>query len=268
MKNIGFIGAGNMAKAIIGGILKSELLKKEEVIASAKSDATIEKINSEFGIITTKDSSEVVKKSQIIVVAVKPDIYDEVLQEVNEYIDNEKIIVTIAAGKSIEDIENVIGSDKKIVRTMPNTPALVGEGMTALCPNKNINDEDLALVKGIFNSFGKSEIISENMIEAFIGASGSSPAYAFMFIEAIADAVVMAGMSREKAYKFTAQGILGAAKMVLDTDMHPGQLKDMVCSPGGATIEAVKTLEEENFRGSVIKGVCACINKSKEMSKE
>ncbi|MEG0856720.1 MAG: pyrroline-5-carboxylate reductase [Terrisporobacter sp.] len=267
MKNIGFIGSGNMARAIIGGILKSELVQKDQVIASAKSDSTIEKINKEFGIITTKDSKEVVNNSHIIVVAVKPDIYDEVLEEVKEYISNEKIIVTIAAGKSIEDVEDVIGKNKKIVRTMPNTPALVGEGMTSLSPNKNINEEDLNLVKTVFNSFGKSEVVSENMIGAVIGASGSSPAYAFMFIEAIADGAVIAGMPRDKAYKFAAQAVLGAAKMVLETDMHPGELKDMVCSPGGATIEAVKVLEEEKLRSAVIKGVCACVNKSREMSK-
>ena len=150
---------------------------------------------------------------------------------------------------------------------MPNTPALVGEGMTSISPNKNINEEELNLVKFIFDALGKSEIVDEKLIDAVIGASGSSTAYAFMFIEAIADGAVLAGMPRDKAYKFAAQGVLGAAKMVLETDKHPGELKDMVCSPGGTTIEAVKVLEENNFRGAVIKAVEACVNKSREMSK-
>lgn len=267
MNNIGFIGAGNMARAIIGGILKSNLIDKSKIIASAKSKNTIDRVSKDLGIQTTMDSKEVIKNSDIIVIAVKPNVYDQVLSEVNNVINDKKIIITIAAGKSIESVERIIGDDKKIVRTMPNTPALVGEGMTALCPNKNISNDELEMVKLIFNSFGKSEVVSENLIDAVIGASGSSPAYTFMFIEAIADGAVIGGMPRDKAYKFAAQAVLGAAKMVLETNMHPGELKDMVCSPGGTTIEAVRVLEEEKMRGAVIKGVCACIDKSREMSK-
>lgn len=267
MRKIGFIGAGNMGGAILGGILKSGIIDSEHIIASAKSDKSIEKIKNNYNVNVTKDSKEVVKFSDIIVVGVKPNIYDEILEEIKDEIDNEKIIITIAAGKTIESVENIIGQDKKIVRTMPNTPALVGEGMTSLSPNKNISEEELNFVKSLFDALGKSEVVNEDLIHAVIGASGSSPAYAFMFIEAIADGAVRAGMTRDKAYKFAAQGVLGAAKMVLDTDKHPGELKDMVCSPGGTTIEAVKVLEEEKFRGAVLKAVEACVNKSIEMSK-
>ena len=207
------------------------------------------------------------KFSDIIIVAVKPNVYDIVLEGVKELIDNEKIIVTIAAGKTIESIENVIGNDKKVIRTMPNTPALVNEGMSALCKNKNITDEELNIVKEIFNSFGKAEILNEYLIDSVIGVSGSAPAYVFMFIEAMADAAVLAGMPRNQAYTFAGQAVMGSAKMVLETDKHPGELKDMVCSPGGTTIEAVKTLEAEGFRSAVIKAIGDCIEKSKEMSK-
>ncbi|MBO3444339.1 pyrroline-5-carboxylate reductase [Clostridium sp. CCUG 7971] len=262
---IGFIGAGNMASAMIGGIIKSNLVNSKDIIASAKSDKTLDKISKEFDINVSKDSREVAKISNIIIISVKPNIYDLVLNQINDLIDDSKIIVTIAAGKSIRSIENIIGNDKKIVMTMPNTPALVNEGMSAICPNKNINEEDLKKVKNIFNSFGKSEVVEEYLIDAVIGASGSSPAYVFMFIEAMADACVINGMPRDKAYKFCAQGVLGAAKMVLETNMHPGQLKDMVCSPGGTTIEAVKVLEEEGMRASVIKAIGACVDKSKKM---
>ncbi|WP_343348176.1 pyrroline-5-carboxylate reductase [Terrisporobacter petrolearius] len=266
MKKIGFIGAGNMGGAILGGILNSKMIDNNHIIASAKSDRTIEKIKDDYNVNVTKDSKEVVEFSDLIVIGVKPDIYDEILEEIKDLI-KDKIIITIAAGKTIEAMEKIIGDDKKIVRTMPNTPSLVGEGMTSLSPNKNISEEELSFVKSIFDSLGKSEVVKEDLIHAVIGASGSSTAYAFMFIEAIADGAVRAGMPRDKAYTFAAQGVLGAAKMVLDTDKHPGELKDMVCSPGGTTIEAVKVLEEEKFRGAVLKAIDSCIKKSVEMSK-
>ncbi|MBC8632345.1 pyrroline-5-carboxylate reductase [[Eubacterium] tenue] len=266
-KKIGFIGSGNMAKAMIGGIVKSKLVDSNNVIASDLNELVLENVKNEYGINVTTNSKEVVKFSDIIIVAVKPNVYDIVLEGVKELIDNEKIIVTIAAGKTIESIENVIGNDKKVIRTMPNTPALVNEGMSALCKNKNITDEELNIVKEIFNSFGKAEILNEYLIDSVIGVSGSAPAYVFMFIEAMADAAVLAGMPRNQAYTFAGQAVMGSAKMVLETDKHPGELKDMVCSPGGTTIEAVKTLEAEGFRSAVIKAIGDCIEKSKEMSK-
>lgn len=266
-KRIGFIGSGNMAKAMIGGIVKSGLVEPQNIISSDLNEAILESVRNEFNINTTTKSEEVVKNSDIIIVAVKPNIYDIVLNGVKELIDNEKIIVTIAAGKTIESIENVIGQNKKIVRTMPNTPALVNEGMSAICKNKNILDEELEMVKSIFNSFGKAEVVNEYLIDSVIGVSGSAPAYVFMFIEAMADAAVLYGMPRNQAYKFASQAVMGSAKMVLETGKHPGELKDMVCSPGGTTIEAVKTLEEEGFRSAVIKAMVDCMEKSKEMSK-
>ena len=266
-KKIGFIGAGNMAKAMIGGIVKSSLVDANKVTASDLNENALENAKKEYGINVTTDSKEVVKNSDIVVVAVKPNVYDIVLEGVKDLISDEKIIVTIAAGKTIESIENVIGKDKKVIRTMPNTPALVNEGMSAICKNKNITDEELNIVKNIFNSFGKAEVVNEYLIDSVIGASGSAPAYVFMFIEAMADAAVLAGMPRNQAYTFAAQAVMGSAKMVLETGKHPGELKDMVCSPGGTTIEAVKTLEEEGFRSAVIKAIGDCIEKSKEMSK-
>ncbi|CEP81191.1 pyrroline-5-carboxylate reductase [Paraclostridium sordellii] len=266
-KKIGFIGAGNMAKAMIGGIVKSSLVDANKVTASDLNENALKNAKKEYGINVTTDSKEVVKNSDIVVVAVKPNVYDIVLEGVKDLISDEKIIVTIAAGKTIESIENVIGKDKKVIRTMPNTPALVNEGMSAICKNKNITDEELNIVKNIFNSFGKAEVVNEYLIDAVIGASGSAPAYVFMFIEAMADAAVLAGMPRNQAYTFAAQAVMGSAKMVLETGKHPGELKDMVCSPGGTTIEAVKTLEEEGFRSAVIKAIGDCIEKSKEMSK-
>src|SRR5699024_8257442 len=160
------------------------------------------------------------------------------------------------------------GKKVKVLRAMPNTPALVGEGMTALMPSKEITEEEFREVKVIFESFGKAEIIDENLIHAFTSISGSSPAYVFMFIEALADGGVLQGMPREKAYKFASQAVLGSAKMVLETGIHPGELKDMVCSPAGTTIEAVEALEETYFRHSIMSAVRKCSEKSQRMSEK
>lgn len=267
MKKLGFIGAGNMSSAMIGGVVNSGLISGENVTVSDLYQPSLDKAKDSFGVNTTQDSAEVVKNSDIVILAVKPNVYPAVLNQIKEFVDGEKIIVSIAAGKTIESIESILGSDKKVIRVMPNTPALVGEGMAALCKNANITDEELEVVKQIFESFGKAEVVGEYLIDAVIGASGSAPAYVFMFIEAIADAAVIGGMPRPQAYKFAAQAVMGSAKMVLETGKHPGELKDMVCSPAGTTIEAVRVLEEEGFRAAVIKSVVACMDKSKEMSK-
>ena len=264
-KVIGFIGCGNMSKAMVGGIVKSGVIKPENIIVSDLKQDYLDIVNKEFNVNTTTDSKEVVKNSDIIVVAVKPNVYDVVLKSVKDLITTDKIIVTIAAGKTIKSIEDVIGCDKKIVRTMPNTPALVNEGMSGLCKNNNTTDEELECIKTIFNSFGKAEIVSEYLIDSVIGVSGTAPAYVFMFIEAMADAAVLHGMARDKAYVFAAQAVMGSAKMVLETKKHPGELKDMVCSPGGTTIEAVKTLEVEGFRAAIMKAIDDCVEKSKSM---
>ena len=150
---------------------------------------------------------------------------------------------------------------------MPNTPALVNEGMSCICYNDNVLQEEIHMLKDIFDSFGKTEILPEYLIHAVVGVSGSSPAYIFMLIEAMADGAVIGGMAREKAYKFAAQAVLGSAKMVLETGKHPGELKDMVCSPGGTTIEAVRTLEAIGFKSAVVEAMVTCMNKSKDMNK-
>lgn len=266
MYKLGFIGCGNMGKAMIGGIINSGQLKASEIIVSDLNEAALKVANEELGIHTTTDSVALAKDSDVIVVAVKPNIYGIVLGQIKEVIKPSTIIVTIAAGISIGFVENILGEDKKIIRTMPNTPALVGEGMTAMCPNKNISDDEKTMIQNLLSGFGKAEIVGEYLIDAVIGASGSAPAYVFMFIEAMADAAVLAGMPRAQAYKFASQAVYGSAKMVLETGKHPGELKDMVCSPGGTTIEAVAAFEKTGFRSSVIESVTACIEKSKKMS--
>ena len=261
---LGFIGAGNMAQAMIGGILAKEIVKKEDIIASAATQNTIDKVAKEFGINVTLDNREVAK-ADIVFLAVKPFYYEEVIDGIKDVVDEKQLIISVAAGKSVEWVENAFGGKKKIVRIMPNTPALVGEGMTAACPNEYMTKEEIAYVLTLLESFGRVEIIPERLMDTVVSVSGSSPAYVFMFIEAMADAAVSGGMPRAQAYQFAAQAVLGSAKMVLETGKHPGELKDMVCSPAGTTIEAVRVLEEKGFRSSVIEAMKTCEEISKSM---
>lgn len=262
---LGFIGAGNMACAMIGGIIKSNLINCREIIASAATQKTIDRVSEEFDIEVTLDNKEVAK-ADILFLAVKPIYCSQVIEETKcVQVSDSQIIVSIAAGKSIKWLEGAYGSEKKIIRIMPNTPALVGEGMTAVCPNKNVKQDELDRICRLLESFGKAEVIDERLMDAVIAVSGSSPAYVFMFIEAMADAAVAEGMNREQAYQFAAQSVLGSAKMILETGKHPAELKDMVCSPAGTTIEAVRALEKSGFRGSVMEGMRACADRSRNM---
>lgn len=266
-KVIGFIGAGNMGQAMAGGILSSGIVKAENIIFSDVSQENLKKAYKKYGVKTSNSNILTASMSNFIILSVKPNMYQNVIDEIKDYIKPETVIITIAAGITLEKLKVMFGKNVKTVRTMPNTPAMVGEGMTAVIPNEFVTEEELKEVMDILNSFGKAEIIEEKLIDAVIAVSGSSPAYVYMMIEAMADAGVSGGMSREKAYKFAAQAVLGSAKMVLETGIHPGELKDMVCSPGGTTIEAVATLEEKGFRNAIIKAMKICEEKSKEMSK-
>lgn len=263
-KKIGFIGCGNMAKAMIVSILKAELVEAKSIFASDGYKPALDDVSQRLGINTTMNNTEVVKEADVIFLAVKPNMYDKVMAEVAPFGEG-KIFVSIAPGKTLSYLEGGLGSDKKILRTMPNTPAMVGEGVTAICPNQNISEEDYAVLESIIGSFGTVERIEEKLFDAVVAVSGSSPAYVFMFIEAMADAAVLQGMARDKAYRFAAQAVLGSAKMVLETKKHPGELKDMVCSPGGTTIEAVAVLEDMGLRSAVIQAMNACFEKSGKM---
>jgi pyrroline-5-carboxylate reductase len=267
-KTIGFIGCGNMAQAMIGGIVKSNLVCNEKIMASNRSDKNLDKVKEKYNIIVTNDNKEVAKFSDIVILAVKPNIYFEVIDEIKEYLREEVVIVTIAAGITLEDMRAKLGNGSKVIRTMPNTPSLVGEGMSALCANINITKEEFQEVICIFESFGNIEILEEKLMDIVPAVSGSSPAFVYMFIEALGDGAVLKGMPRDKAYKMAAQAVIGAAKMVLETGEHPGKLKDDVCSPGGATIEAVYTLEKNNFRAAVISAMESCTEKVIKMTEK
>ena len=265
MKRIGFIGCGNMGKAMVGGLINSGFSNPSNIIISTRTEESAKLIQEKYNVNVTTNNENVVKNSDVIFLAVKPNMYAKVIDELRKESLQEKLIITIAAGITISDMEALISDKARIVRTMPNTPALVGEGMSAICPNNNVLDEELKLVIDMYNSFGECVELEEKDFHGFIALCGSSPAYVFMFIEAMADAAVKLGIPRKKAYKMAAQSVLGSAKMVLDTEQHPGELKDMVCSPSGTTIDAVVELEKQGFRSSIIEAMIKCADKSKSM---
>lgn len=268
-KTIGFIGCGNMAQAIIGGIITSNFISSHNIIASNPSKNKLEACHETYGIeIYPGDNISIAKKADILVLAVKPHFYSDVIAEIKDYIKSDVLIVTIAAGVSIDFVEKNFITPVKVVRTMPNTAALVNESITLLCKNSLVTDNEFTLINNMFNSIGNTEVIPESMIDKTLAIGGSSPALVYMFIEAMADGAVLQGVPRDKAYKIAAQAVLGSAKMVLETNLHPGALKDMVCSPGGTTIEAVYTLEKNNFRGAVIEAVDNCTKKAIKMNSQ
>lgn len=263
---IGFIGLGNMATAMIGGMLEKGLVTSGDIIGSAKTTATIEKIMTRFNITTVSENKKVAEEADVLFLAVKPIFLSEVIEEIRDVVRPETLIVSIAAGRTLAYLREAFGRPElKLVRCMPNTPALVMEGCTGICAGAGVTEEELERIVGLMEAFGKASVVPERLMDVVVGVSGSSPAYVFMFIEAMADEAVAAGMPRKQAYEFAAQSVLGSAKMVLETGKHPGELKDMVCSPGGTTIEAVKVLEEKGFRAAVMDAMEACIEKSKNM---
>lgn len=256
---VGFIGCGNMATAMINGMVASGLVAPADMIASAKSQKTKQRIETELGIRAADTNTQVLEFADLIFLAVKPQFLEEVLSEIRGAIKPEHIFVSLAPGKTLQWLGERLGSTAKVVRTMPNTPAMVGAGMTALCTNVYMTEEETALVCRLCDTFGRTEVVPERLIDVVVGVSGSSPAYVFLFLEAMADAAVADGMPRAQAYQFAAQSVMGSAKLMLETRKHPGELKDMVCSPGGTTIEAVRVLEEKGFRSAVIEAQKSCV---------
>jgi pyrroline-5-carboxylate reductase len=265
---IGFIGCGKMAQAMIEGLISSGKIRPSQIIANAKTEETLTKVRDTYDIFITDSAKEVAKFSDVLFVAVKPNLYKEVITKIKDYIREDTIVISIAAGITIRFIEETCRKRVKVIRTMPNTPSLVGEGMTAVCANELVSEEELKVVKTMFECFSNVEIIEESLMDAIPAISGSSPAYVYMLIEAMADGGVLQGIPRDKAYRLAAQAILGAAKMVLETGIHPAELKDNVCTPGGATIEAVSTLEKNNFRAAVLAAMEKCTTKSVSLKQE
>ncbi len=276
---IGFIGLGNMATAIIGGLLREETtldgeggaktaIVADDLIGSAKTEATRTARAEQFGIAVTADNRAVAEAADVLVLAVKPQFFPEVIAEIRDEVDEGTLAISIAAGLSLGRIAALFGRDEsamRIIRCMPNTPALVNAGCTAVCPGGGATEADEALCLQLMESFGRAIVIPERLMDAASAVAGSSPAFVFMFIEALADGAVEAGMPRAQAYEFAAAAVAGSAQLVLETGRHPGDLKDMVCSPGGTTIEGVKALEQRGFRAGAMEAVEACVAKAKAL---
>ena len=264
---ISFVGGGNMAEAILSKALESGVMDKSDVTVFDISQPRLEYLNEKYGVSVTTQGKDALASSDIVFLAVKPQYFLNAVSGTEDmYAD--KAVVSIMAGVTIEALKSTLHKSARILRVMPNTPAMVGEGASMMCSENNLKDDEISYVKQVLGAMGLYEILSEKMMDAFIGIAGSSPAYVYMFIEAMADAGVLNGLPRDIAYKLAAQSVLGSAKMVLETGIHPGQLKDMVSSPGGTTVEALASLENDGFRGTVINAVNACVEKSKYLSRK
>ena len=262
---LGIIGLGNMATAMIGGIVKAGVFAPADITGSDADASQRQKAERNLGIKTADDNRTVVEGCDYLIIAVKPQIYEKVLPEIKSAMKKDQVIISIAPGKTIAYLEDRLIKGAAIVRLMPNTPALVGEGCTGVCKNANVTDEKFLLVMKMLAGFGKAFEVKENQMDAVVAVSGSSPAYVFMLIDAMADGAVAEGLDRATAIKMASQAVMGSAKMVLETGKHPAELKDMVCSPAGTTIDAVAVLEEGGFRASVIDAMSACAEKSRKI---
>lgn len=265
MAKIGFIGMGNMGTAMMKGLL-THGFSAEDLLFT---DADKEKGRSrerETGVYFAESNPACAEAAEYLVLAVKPQYYEAVLQEISPGMRKGQIVISIAPGKTVGYLQQMLGEGIRIVRAMPNTPALLGEGMTGVCfAEKDFSLEEKEVIRRFFCSFGKMEMVEERLMDAVVCASGSSPAYVYMLIEALADSAVKCGLPRDKAYAMVAQTVAGSAKMVLETGKHPGELKDMVCSPGGTTIAAVEALEEWGFRNALMKATDACYLRCKSV---
>lgn len=265
MAEIGFIGMGNMGTAMIRGLLSHGFLAEDLLFTDADPEKR-KKTAEEIKVSCAESNGECAGKVKYLVLAVKPQFYEAVLTEIQPRIKKEQVVISIAPGKTIAYIRQMLGGDVRVVRAMPNTPALLGEGMTGVSYEKaEFSPEEKEMIRRFFCSFGKMEQVEERLMDAVVCASGSSPAYVYMFIEALADSAVKCGLARDKAYAMVAQTVLGSAKMVLETGKHPGELKDMVCSPGGTTIAGVEALEEYGLRNALMKATDACYRRCKSV---
>lgn len=262
---LGFIGLGNMAKAILAGLLRSGVFSAGEISGYDVLEAVRNDVASQYGICTGKSNGEVAAESDVLILAVKPQFLEGVLTDIAPFVKPDTLIISIAAGKSLGWLHEKLNAEARIIRLMPNTAAMVGEAVTAVCRDAYATDDDVKLAVRICESFGTAQVIDEKLMDAFSALGGSSGAFAFLYMEALADGAVAAGMPRGMAYEVAAQATLGAAKLMRDSKEHPGVLKDMVCSPGGTTIQGIKALENGGVRGSVMAAIEACVEQAKKL---
>lgn len=265
-KKIGFIGSGNMGEALISGLVLSKAAKPENIICSDIAEDLLKEIQDKYQVSTTTDNSEVAQQSEIVIYATKPQILGAVLKETAHALDKSKLIISIAAGVPLAAIASGLHKDLRLIRVMPNICAFVKESATAIAAGEYATKADVALARAIFDSVGKTVFIQENILmDAFTGLSGSGPAYIFTIVDAMADAGVKMGLSRKDSLFLSTQTVLGAAKILMESKEHPGQLKDRVASPGGTAIVGIHTLEQGGLRTTMINAVEAATRRSREL---
>jgi len=262
---IGFIGAGKMATALARGFIRASLVPSAQVVASDPSEAAGEAFAKETGAKMMPRNPDVINRAQVLVLAVKPDQVGTVLGEIGDVVTEEHLVISIAAGVPLARLETALGARKRVIRVMPNTPALLGASATAFAAGKAALPEDIALARRLFSAVGLAVQVKETLLDAVTGLSGSGPAYVYLIIEALSDGGVAAGLPRDVAMRLAAQTVLGSARMVLESGLHPGALKDMVASPGGTTIEGIHELEKGGLRGALITAVRAAAEKSRRL---
>jgi pyrroline-5-carboxylate reductase len=262
---IGFLGTGKMATALAKGLIRAEIVTPAQLIGSDVSEAASATFAKETGAKTTSSNHEVAKAAEVLILAVKPDQVAGALADIHDHITDKHLLISIAAGITLARLEAALGKAARVIRVMPNTPALVGASATGFALGKSATGADGELAKKLFGAVGVAFQVKEALLDAVTGLSGSGPAYVYLFIESLSDGGVASGLPRDVATKLAAQTVLGAAKMVLETNHHPGALKDMVTSPGGTTIEGLHELEKGKMRGTVISAVRAATEKSKKL---
>jgi pyrroline-5-carboxylate reductase len=260
-----FLGAGNMAVAMLRGLLARGIVPKERITATDVRGEALSALESSLGIHTSSSNRAACADADVIVIAVKPQVLSKVLDEVADVVDSHKLVISIAAGVTVPRLSQLLRAGPRIIRAMPNTPAMVGAGATAIAAGPSVTAADMDFARALFAATGTVVEVEERLLDAVTGLSGSGPAYAFIAIEALSDAGVRAGLPRDVATRLAAQTLLGAAKMVLETGEHPARLKDMVTSPAGTTIAGVAALEQSGFRNALYRAVEAATARSKEL---
>ena len=264
---IGFVGAGNMAEALIRGLVRGNHVAPTQIVASGPRRERLAELAAAYGIDVTVDNASVAERASVVVLSVKPQILDKVLREIGDRLKPGTLVISIAAGVDTATIEAAVPDGVRVARAMPNTPALVGAAATAVSGGTRVVDADLAITRALFDAVGITVELDESHLDAVTGLSGSGPAYVFLILEALSDAGVKVGLARRNAQRLAAQTVMGSAKLLLETDEHPGKLKDMVTSPGGTAIAGLHTLEEGGLRTTLINAVETATKRARELGR-
>jgi pyrroline-5-carboxylate reductase len=267
IEKIGFIGGGNMGEALIKGLIKGAFPAADILVAEPVEGRRLQLVEC-YGIDARAVVAEVVAASEVVVLAIKPQIVPLVMPEIAKALDQSKLLISIAAGVTSPALEGYLSGSPRVIRVMPNTPALVGAGATAICRGSHAGDDDLLIARHLFEAVGIVRVVSEGQMDAVTGLSGSGPAYIYTVIEAMAAGGVQQGLTMDVALALAAQTVFGAAKLVMESGEHPALLRDKVCSPGGTTIAAVKALEEKGLRAALMEAVAQAARRSAELGKK